>query len=79
MVPNSLGPGELLAHYGTEIKKKIFTWIINGNYVPCFGLTGPNGSDAVGNIDEGILKMKDGKKVISITINKRYITSTFSN
>ena len=76
MVPNSLGPGELLAHYGTENQKnKYLPGLSNGDYIPCFGLTGPNnGSDAVGDIDEGIVKMKNGKKVISITINKRYIT-----
>ena len=49
MVPNSLGPGELLAHYGTEDQKdKYLPGLSKGDYVPCFGLTGPNnGSDAV--------------------------------
>ena len=76
MVPNSLGPGELLAHYGTEQQKdKYLPGLSKGDYVPCFGLTGPNnGSDAVGSIDEGIVRMKDGKRVINVTINKRYIT-----
>ena len=76
MVPNSLGPGELLHHYGTqEQKDKYLPGLANGDYIPCFGLTGPNnGSDATGSIDEGILIEKDGKKYIEITINKRYIT-----
>lgn len=76
MVPNSLGPGELLQEYGTELQKnKYLPGLAEGKYVPCFGLTGPeNGSDAAGKIDTGILKMKNGKRVIEVTINKRYIT-----
>lgn len=76
MVPNSLGPGELLQHYGTEGQKnKYLTGLANGDYIPCFGLTGPtNGSDATGTIDEGIVVMEDGKKKIKLSINKRYIT-----
>ncbi|VVU95560.1 Acyl-CoA dehydrogenase, C-terminal domain [seawater metagenome] len=76
MVPNSLGPGELLAHYGTENQKdKYLPGLANGEYVPCFGLTGPNnGSDAAGQIDQGTLKLKNGKPVIEVSINKRYIT-----
>ena len=55
MVPNSLGPGELLTHYGTkEQKDKYLPGLADGTYIPCFGLTGPNnGSDATGSIDEG--------------------------
>ena len=76
MVPNSLGPGELLLHYGTIFQKnKYLPGLANGEYIPCFGLTGPNnGSDAAGPIDEGEVKLVDGKKVIEIEINKRYIT-----
>ena len=76
MVPNSLGPGELLNHYGTgEQKSKYLPKLATGEYVPCFGLTGPhNGSDATGTIDEGELIERDGKRIIKITINKRYIT-----
>ena len=76
MVPNSLGPGELLQHYGTEEQKtKFLPKLSNGDLVPCFGLTGPNnGSDAVGKIDEGTVILKGNKKVIRLTINKRYIT-----
>ena len=76
MVPNSLGPGELITHYGTDEQKETYlSGLANGKYVPCFGLTGPNnGSDATGSIDEGTLKMVDGQKVIELEINKRYIT-----
>lgn len=76
MVPNSLGPGELLEHYGTEKQKNEYLpRLANGIMVPCFGLTGPNnGSDAVGEIDSGIVKVKNGKPFIEININKRYIT-----
>tara|TARA_B100001093_G_C26833109_1_gene1017073 strand:- start:788 stop:2764 length:1977 start_codon:yes stop_codon:yes gene_type:complete len=76
MVPNSLGPGELLLHYGTNYQKnKYLPGLANGDYIPCFGLTGPNnGSDATGPIDRGVVKYVDNKKVIEIEINKRYIT-----
>ena len=77
MVPNSLGPGELLQHYGTEEQKdKYLPGLSSGDYIPCFGLTGPNnGSDATGSIDEGELVLgEDGKKYINVKINKRYIT-----
>jgi len=76
MVPNSLGPAELLQHYGTEIQKNYFLpKLADGTFIPCFGLTGPNnGSDAVGQIDEGVVKVIDGKVKIEITLNKRYIT-----
>ena len=77
MVPNSLGPGELLTHYGTEKQKdRYLPRLANGTLIPCFGLTGPhNGSDAVGSIDEGIVVMnKKGELRIDISINKRYIT-----
>jgi len=75
MVPNSLGPSELLLHYGTEEQKnKYLPQLANGDKIPCFGLTGPNnGSDATGSIDKGTVVMKDGIK-ISVTLNKRYIT-----
>lgn len=76
MVPNSLGPSELLLHYGTEKQKnKYLPGLANGDYIPCFGLTGPNnGSDATGSIDEGVVLKKDGKIMIKVTVNKRYIT-----
>ena len=76
MVPNSLGPAELLQHYGTEEQKDYFLpKLANGTMIPCFGLTGPNnGSDAVGEIDKGIVEVIDGVPKIKITLNKRYIT-----
>mgnify|MGYP001389682288 FL=1 len=77
MVPNSLGPSELLLHYGTEEQKnKYLPKLANGTKIPCFGLTGPhNGSDATGRIDTGrVIKNKDGKLQIKVTIKKRYIT-----
>ena len=76
MVPNSLGPGELLTIYGTETQKnKYLPKLSVGEYIPCFGLTGPNnGSDALGSIDSGTLKEINGKRYIDLEINKRYIT-----
>ena len=75
MVPNSLGPAELLQHYGTEEQKNYYLpKLADGTFIPCFGLTGPNnGSDAVGKIDQGIVEVVDGKLKIKITLNKRYI------
>jgi len=77
MVPNSLGPGELLSMYGTnEQKDNYLPKLARGDLIPCFGLTGPNnGSDATGKIDSGItFKDKDGKIKIQVSLNKRYIT-----
>jgi acyl-CoA dehydrogenase len=76
MVPNSLGPGELLQHYGTEKQKKNYLpKLANGKLIPCFGLTGPNnGSDATGDIDVGIVKEINNNRYIEIELNKRYIT-----
>jgi len=76
MVPNSLGPAELLQHYGTDEQKNYFLpKLSTGEFIPCFGLTGPNnGNDAVGEIDEGIVEKINNKIKIKITLNKRYIT-----
>lgn len=80
MVPNSLGPGELLMHYGTEQQKdKWLPTLANGTDVPCFALTGPEaGSDAGGIPDTGIIckGMHEGEEVVGIRLNwdKRYIT-----
>ena len=80
MVPNSLGPGELLMHYGTdEQKKKWLPGLIDGSEIPCFGLTGPEvGSDATAMPDTGVICYgeHEGKKVIGLKLNfsKRYIT-----
>jgi len=79
-VPNSLGPGELLLHYGTDEQKNHYLpRLARGEDVPCFGLTGPTaGSDATSIPDYGIVckgKYK-GKEVLGIRLNfdKRYIT-----
>ena len=76
MVPNSLGPGELISSYGTEAQKnKYLPKLANGDFVPCFGLTGPNnGSDATGQIDQGEVVEIKNKLFVKIKLNKRYIT-----
>ena len=77
MVPNSLGPSELLLHYGTEEQKnKYLPKLANGEKIPCFGLTGPNnGSDATGSIDKGEVFLDENNNVkIRVSLNKRYIT-----
>jgi len=79
-VPNSLGPGELLLHYGTDEQKNHYLpKLARGEEVPCFGLTGPTaGSDATSIPDYGIVcKGKyQGKEVLGMRLNfdKRYIT-----
>lgn len=81
MVPNSLGPGELLAHYGTqEQKDRYLPRLASGEEIPCFALTGPTaGSDATSLPDKGVVCYQEfeGKKTLGINlknINKRYIT-----
>ncbi|NNK37187.1 MAG: acyl-CoA dehydrogenase, partial [Xanthomonadales bacterium] len=80
MVPNSLGPGELLLHYGTEEQKNHYLpRLARGEEVPCFALTSPSaGSDAASMTDVGIVckGRHNGKKVLGLrlTWNKRYIT-----
>jgi acyl-CoA dehydrogenase len=79
-VPNSLGPGELLLHYGTEEQKNHYLpRLARGEEIPCFGLTGPTaGSDATSIPDYGIVCKGEyeGKEVLGIRCNfdKRYIT-----
>jgi acyl-CoA dehydrogenase len=79
-VPNSLGPAELLLHYGTEEQKQRYLpGLASGKEIPCFALTSPQaGSDAASIIDTGIVcKGKwEGKTVTGIRLNwdKRYIT-----
>ena len=80
MVPNSLGPGELLLHYGTEAQKQRYLRpLAEGTEIPCFALTGPEaGSDAAATQSEGIVekRMIDGKEVLGLRCHwqKRYIT-----
>jgi acyl-CoA dehydrogenase len=80
MVPNSLGPGELLMHYGTEAQKQHWLpGLAKGDEIPCFGLTGPEaGSDAGAIPDTGIVcyGIHDGEQVLGLRMNfsKRWIT-----
>jgi acyl-CoA dehydrogenase len=79
-VPNSLGPAELLLHYGTdEQKDRYLPGLADGSEIPCFALTSPQaGSDAASLIDTGVVcKGKwNGKTITGIKLNwsKRYIT-----
>lgn len=79
-VPNSLGPAELLMHYGTQEQKDHYLpRLADGREVPCFGLTGPwAGSDATSIPDFGIVSMGEwnGARVVGVklTFDKRYIT-----
>src|SRR5580704_7775551 len=79
-VPNSLGPAELLLHYGTEEQKNHYLpRLARGEDVPCFALTGPRaGSDAASIPDTGIICKGQwhGRETIGIRLNfsKRYIT-----
>lgn len=80
MVPNSLGPGELIMHYGTDEQKKYWLpRLVDGTEIPCFGLTGPEvGSDASAIPDTGVVVKRkvNGKEELGIMLNfsKRYIT-----
>lgn len=80
MVPNSLGPGELLMHYGTDDQKHHYLpRLAKGKEIPCFALTSPvAGSDAGAIPDKGIVCKGEwnGKEVLGlkVTWNKRYIT-----
>jgi acyl-CoA dehydrogenase len=80
MVPNSLGPAELLLHYGTEEQKNYYLpRLAKGLEMPCFALTGPDaGSDAGAIPDFGIVcrGMHEGKETLGLklTWEKRYIT-----
>lgn len=80
MVPNSLGPAELLIKYGTEEQKKQYlSKLASGKEIPCFGLTSTTaGSDATSISDNGVICYKEinGKLELGIclTVHKRYIT-----
>ncbi len=80
MVPNSLGPAELLLHYGTQEQKDHYLpRLARGEEIPCFALTSPlAGSDAGAIPDVGVVThgVWQGKKVLGlrVTWNKRYIT-----
>ena len=77
MVPNSLGPAELLLHYGTEGQKDHYLpRLASGEEMPCFGLTEANaGSDAGSMRSEGVVfKGEDGELYLRMNFQKRYIT-----
>jgi len=79
-VPNSLGPAELLMHYGTDgQKQRYLPGLAAGTEIPCFALTSPlAGSDAASLIDSGVVckGQWQGEEIIGIRLNwdKRYIT-----
>lgn len=80
MVPNSLGPGELLMQFGTDEQREYWLpRLARGEEIPCFGLTSPEaGSDAASMVDSGVLCRGTwkGEEVLGIRLNwhKRYIT-----
>jgi acyl-CoA dehydrogenase len=77
MVPNSLGPAELLNHYGTpEQKSRYLPKLATGEEIPCFALTEPTaGSDAASIQANGtVFKGTDGKLYLRLNWNKRWIT-----
>ncbi len=77
MVPNSLGPAELLLHYGTEAqKKKYLSRLAFGEEIPCFALTEPGAGSDAGSIQASgeVFKGADGKLYIKLSWNKRWIT-----
>ncbi|SET26582.1 acyl-CoA dehydrogenase [Nitrosomonas marina] len=81
MVPNSLGPAELLMHYGTDEQKNYYLpRLAQGLEVPCFGLTSPDAGSDAGSIPDYAVVCKgefDGKQDVlgmRVTWEKRYIT-----
>ncbi len=80
MVPNSLGPGQLLLNYGTDAQKKHYLpRLASGDDIPCFALTSPwAGSDAAAMRDTGVVCKREfeGEETIGMLLNwdKRYIT-----
>ena len=80
MVPNSLGPAELLLHYGTDEQRNHYLpRLARGGDIPCFALTGPlAGSDAGAMPDTGVICKGEweGKETLGLRLNweKRYIT-----
>ena len=80
MVPNSLGPAELLLKYGTEAQRRHYLpRLATGEEIPCFALTGPYaGSDAASLPDKGVVchETVNGQRTLGMRVNweKRYIT-----
>lgn len=79
-VPNSLGPAELILHYGTDAQKAHYLpRLARGEDIPCFALTGPTaGSDATSVPDVGVVVKEEVDGVLTLglrlTLDKRYIT-----
>ncbi len=77
MVPNSLGPAELIMHYGTDEQKRFYLpRLASGEEIPCFALTEPDAGSDAGSIEaEGVL-IHDSKGELCLKLNwkKRYIT-----
>ena len=80
MVPNSLGPAELLLRHGTDEQRRHYLpRLARGEEIPCFALTGPEaGSDAASLPDTGVVcrGLHEGEEILGIRLswNKRYIT-----
>lgn len=76
MVPNSLGPAELILHYGTEAQKNYYLpGLAVGAEIPAFALTSPEaGSDAMATASTGTVCMRDGELGILLNCTKRYST-----
>ncbi len=80
MVPNSLGPGELLMHYGTDAQKQQFLpKLASGELIPCFGLTGPEAGSDAGAVPDTAVVCKgeyNGEEIVGLKLSfsKRYIT-----
>jgi acyl-CoA dehydrogenase len=77
MVPNSLGPAELLIHYGTEEQRKTYLpKLAVGEEIPCFALTEPTAGSDAGSITASgtVFKGSDGRLCIKLNWNKRWIT-----
>lgn len=77
MVPNSLGPAELLVHYGTQEQKDYYLpRLARGEEIPCFALTEPRaGSDAGAMQAEGVvIRKRNGDLVLKLNFDKRWIT-----
>ncbi|MCU7555598.1 acyl-CoA dehydrogenase [Alteromonas sp. ASW11-19] len=80
MVPNSLGPGELLMHYGTTAQQDYWLpRLADGRDIPCFALTSPEAGSDAGAIPDAAIVTKgqwNGEEVVGlrVTWDKRYIT-----
>ncbi|MFU8860238.1 MAG: acyl-CoA dehydrogenase [Cyclonatronaceae bacterium] len=77
MVPNSLGPAELLIHYGTEAQKDHYLpRLARGEDIPCFALTEPNAGSDAGAIESNgvVFRDENGKLFLKLNWEKRYIT-----